>query len=103
MPTTADAAPGGYLNTAEVSERYFGGVSTQTVLKYVANHGLPAHRAGRRYLFDPAEVDAWVRTHNAQAKSDDHRAVIRALVDAAPELTDEQADRIRTILAGGAA
>lgn len=58
MPTaTAIAAPSGFLNTAEVSERFFGGTSPQTIRKYVNDDGLPAHRVNRRFYYDPAEVD----------------------------------------------
>ena len=49
-PATVTAAPSGYLNTAEVSARFFGGLSTQTVRNFVAEDGLPAHRVMRRLL-----------------------------------------------------
>lgn len=105
MVTTTTAAPGGYLNTAEVSERFFGGLSTQTIRKFVAEDGLPAHRVVRRLYFDPAEVDAWIRARNGQtgASSDPYRAAIKRLVDEAPPLTAEQAAKIRAVLIGGAA
>lgn len=102
MTAPTIAAAGGYLTTAEVGTR-LGGLSDQTIRKFVHAEGLPAHRVNRRLYFDPTEVDAWIRNRNGQARRDDHRAVIRALVDAAPELTDEQAARIRTILTSGAA
>lgn len=106
MPSTTTAAPGGYLNTAEVSERFFGGLSTQTIRKFVAEEGLPAHRVVRRLYFDPAEVDAWIRARNIQAAQlrptgDAYREHIKRLVDDAPALTAEQAERIRAVLMGG--
>ncbi len=97
------AAPGRYLNTDEVRTAFLGGVSAQTVRNYIAKRGLPVHRVGRRHLFDPAEVDAWLRDRDSQAAGADHRAAIKRLVDAAPELTTEQAERIRAVLTGGAA
>ncbi|MGH3556427.1 helix-turn-helix domain-containing protein [Mycobacterium sp.] len=105
MPTTATAAPSDYLNTAEVSERFFAGLSTQTIRKFVAEDGLPAHRVVRRLYFDPAEVDAWIRARNGQTgqPSDPYRQAIKRLVDEAPELTAEQAATIRAVLVGGAA
>ncbi len=93
----------GYLNTDEVRKGFLGGVSAQTVRNYIAKHGLPVHRVGRRHLFDPAEVDAWLRHRDEQNQVGDHRAAIKRLVDSAPELTSEQAERIRAVLTGGAA
>lgn len=104
MPSTttapASVATGGFLTSDEVARKLRR--SAKTIRRCVAD-GMPAYKVRGRLFFDPAEVDAWLRDRNGQAKGDDHRAVIRALVNAAPELTDEQADRIRTILAGGAA
>jgi hypothetical protein len=99
------AAPGGYLNTAEVSARFFGGLSTQTIRKFVAEDGLPAHRVVRRLYFDPIEVDAWIRARNGQTEqsADPYRAAIKRLVAAAPALTADQAAKIRAVLLGGAA
>lgn len=107
MPATPTAASGGYLNTAEVSERFFGGLSTQTIRKFVAEEGLPAHRVVRRLYFDPVEVDAWIRARSAQPERPDptgdaYREHIKRLVDAAPELTAEQAAKIRAVLGGAA-
>lgn len=105
-PTATTPAPVGYLNTAEVSERFFGGLSAQTIRKFVAEDGLPAHRVVRRLYFDPVEVDAWVRARDGQRgtpPADPYREHIKRLVDAAPPLTAEQADRIRAVLTGGAA
>jgi excisionase family DNA binding protein len=35
----------------------------QTIYRYVELDGLPAHRLpGGAYLFDPLEVDAWVKS-----------------------------------------
>ncbi|KWX25634.1 hypothetical protein AFM11_05255 [Mycolicibacterium wolinskyi] len=89
-----------HLTTADLAERLRR--SEQTIRYWVAHEGLPAHRMTRRLYFDPAEVDAWLLARRDGAAPDDHRAAIRALVDAAPELTDDQAAKIRAVLTGGA-
>ena len=38
------------------------GVSQDSVYRWIASRGLPAHRIGRLWKFKLAEVDAWVRT-----------------------------------------
>ena len=92
------------LDTAGVARKL--GRSTQTVRVFVKEQGLPAIRVNRRLVFDEAEVDAWLeaRAESAPATSGDvHRQAIKRLVDAAPELTADQAARIRAVLSGGAA
>jgi hypothetical protein len=92
-------------HTSQVAERFFGGCSTQTVRNYV-KEGLPAHRVVRTLYFDPVEVREWIRTRSAQPPDptgDAYRAAIKKLVDAAPELTADQAAKIRAVLIGGAA
>ncbi|AFA74208.1 hypothetical protein GPOL_c31930 [Gordonia polyisoprenivorans VH2] len=66
---------------------------------------MPAQRFGRFYRFDLDEVREWLRRNPMQpgVAADDYRAGIKRLVDSAPPLTAEQADRIRAILTGGAA
>lgn len=93
------ATTGGLLTTAEVARNRRR--SAQTVRLWVAQ-GMPCRRVNNRLYFDPAEVEAW-HARDGQAPATDHRAVIKRLVDAAPKLTDEQAERIRTVLTGGAA
>jgi hypothetical protein len=96
----AAANGGGYLNTAEVSRKFFGGLSDQTILRFVKEDGLPAHQVKRRWYFDPAEVDAWI--HSRGNGVDPYRAAIKKLVDEAPPLTAEQAAKIRAVLGGAA-
>ncbi len=103
--TTFDApaspASGAFLTTDEIARNLRR--STQTIRRFVAQDGLPVHRVNRRLYFDPAEVDAWLRDR-AQvsappfAESDPYREHIKRLVDQAPPLTAEQADRIRAVL-----
>ncbi|MFT9527268.1 helix-turn-helix domain-containing protein [Mycobacteroides abscessus subsp. abscessus] len=102
MSTTTVDIPA-YLTTADLARRLRR--SEQTIRLWVADAGLPAHRVKRRLYFHPAEVDAWMRTRDDALSTApaDHRAVIKRLVDAAPELTVEQAERIRLVLTGGAA
>lgn len=92
---------GGYLTSEEVARKLRR--SAKTIRRFVSD-GMPAYKRRGRLFFDPAEVDAWLRDRSAkQVPANDHRAVIKRLVDAAPKLTDEQAERIRTVLTGGAA
>ncbi len=93
-----------WLTTADVAERVRR--SPQTVRFWVAEEGLPAHRVTRRLYFDEAEVEAWMLARRDDCDPpapDDHRAVIKQMVDAAPGLTDEQAARIRAVLLSGGA
>jgi excisionase family DNA binding protein len=104
-PTTlsAPAADRRLLFAEEIAPK-LGYATADSVLRLVRRDGLPARRAGRRYLFDPNEVDAWLRARGAEpSTATDHRAAIKRLVDTAPELTAEQAERIRAVLTGGVA
>jgi hypothetical protein len=102
VPSTATAtvASGGFLTTAELRKNLRR--SPQTIRLFVAD-GMPVHRVNRRLYFDPTEVEGWLRARNSRSGADDHRATIERLVDTAPELTAEQAERIRAVLTGGAA
>lgn len=100
-PTTTPSPPvERRLLFADEIKHKFGYRKASSVLRLVRDEGLPAHRPGRRYLFDPAEVDAWLRDHSTYGITNDHRALIKRLVDAAPELTDEQVAKIRGVLGG---
>ncbi|MBQ7352727.1 MAG: helix-turn-helix domain-containing protein [Clostridia bacterium] len=41
------------------------GVSRDTVLTWIAEKGLPAHKVGRNWKFKPSEVDEWVKAGKA--------------------------------------
>ncbi|WP_020109614.1 helix-turn-helix domain-containing protein [Nocardia sp. 348MFTsu5.1] len=98
-PTTVDTTR--LLTTGQLGER-LGGLTIQTIRRWVAVEGLPCHRIMRRLYFDPDAVDTWLRERHAQPNDDaERRASIRALVDAAPTLTADQAAQIRTVLSGG--
>lgn len=79
------------------------GVDVRTIRRLVREDGLPAHRVGHAFRYDPDKVAEWLRDRNVQ--QDDpasaYRAAIKRLVDDAPELSAEQADRITSILRGG--
>ena len=38
------------------------GVSRDTIYRWIAGRGMPAHRIGRLWKFKLSEVDAWART-----------------------------------------
>lgn len=41
------------------------GVSRDTLLTWIAEKGLSAHKVGRNWKFKPSEVDDWVKTGKA--------------------------------------
>lgn len=41
------------------------GVTKDTVYTWIAAKGMPAHKVGRLWKFQPAEVDDWVRRKGA--------------------------------------
>ena len=41
------------------------GVSRDTLLAWIAEKELPAHKVGRNWKFKPSEVDEWVETGKA--------------------------------------
>jgi excisionase family DNA binding protein len=48
-----------WLSVEEIAE--YLGVSKDTVYAWIAKKGMPAHRVGRPWKFQRAEVDAWVK------------------------------------------
>jgi phage terminase Nu1 subunit (DNA packaging protein) len=77
------------------------GLPQQKIQNLVAE-GLPTYALDqRRYVFNADEAVAWLTEHGHLI--DPYREHIKKLVDAAPPLTAEQADRIRAVLSGGAA
>lgn len=89
---------------ADEIKHQLGYTQAKSVIRLVKEQGLPAHRVGRRYLFDPAEVESWLRSRSGQPEppADPYRAAIKKLVDEAPPLTAEQAGKIRAVLGGAA-
>ena len=41
------------------------GVSRDTLLTWIAEKDLPAHKVGRNWKFKPSEVDEWVKAGKA--------------------------------------
>ena len=46
------------------------GVSRETVLQWINNRNMPAHKVGRLWKFKISEVDGWIRSGGAAEKSD---------------------------------
>ena len=47
------------------------GVSIETIRRWIAKRGLPAHRAGRAWRLKVSEVDEWVRSGGAGEQPED--------------------------------
>lgn len=87
------------LSPADLAEHY--GVSKVTIYRLIKK-GLPHLRVGTLYRFDLAETEPWMRDYRTSTRAEgDYRAAVKRLVDEAPELSAEQADRISSILSGG--
>lgn len=46
------------------------GVSRETVLQWINNRNMPAHKVGRLWKFKISEVDEWIRSGGAAHKND---------------------------------
>ena len=55
--------PERWYSTKEICNHL--GVSRDTLLTWIADKGLPAHKVGRNWKFKPSEVDAWVKAGKA--------------------------------------
>ena len=56
-----------WLSLAEICTHL--GISRDTALKWIKNNGMPAHKVGRLWKFQIAEVDEWVRAGGAVEKN----------------------------------
>ena len=45
------------------------GVSRETVLQWISNRNMPAHKVGRLWKFKISEVDKWIRSGGAAENS----------------------------------
>lgn len=52
-----------WLSVEEIAEHV--GVSKDTVYAWISKRNMPAHRIGRLWKFQAAEVDEWVRSGGA--------------------------------------
>jgi excisionase family DNA binding protein len=60
---------GRLLTTREVADRL--GVSTETVLRWIASRGLPARRLTSRAIrYDEAELEAWLEQRSTTGTAD---------------------------------
>lgn len=59
--TNMDLSP--LLNVAEVARRL--GVTEKAVRNRVQRRSIPFRRVGTRLRFDPVEIEAWTRAHEA--------------------------------------
>jgi excisionase family DNA binding protein len=44
-------------------------VSRETVLQWINNRNMPAHKVGRLWKFKASEVDEWIRSGGASSRS----------------------------------
>ena len=58
-------AAGEYLRVSDLCKALF--VSDETIYRWIKKQGLPAHRAGKQWLFKKHEVDSWVEAQTAQS------------------------------------
>jgi excisionase family DNA binding protein len=49
--------------------RKYLGITSDTVYRWIEKHDMPAHRMGRLWKFKKDEVEDWVRSGGAAAKS----------------------------------
>jgi excisionase family DNA binding protein len=56
-----------WLSVKEVAQ--YLGVGRSTIYKWIERNNLPAHKAGRLWKFDKAEVDSWLRDGQATPRT----------------------------------
>ena len=57
-----------WLSADEIASHL--GVSIDTIYRWIAGRGMPAHKIGRLWKFDRKEVDAWVKSGAASEAGD---------------------------------
>ncbi|MEW2006701.1 helix-turn-helix domain-containing protein [Microbacterium sp. MMO-113] len=58
-----------WLSVEDIAQHL--GVSKDTVYTWVANKGMPAHKVGRLWKFQPSEIDDWVRSGGAATQENE--------------------------------
>lgn len=53
-----------WLSVEEVAK--YLGISKETVYRWLEKKKVPAHRVGKLWKFKPSEVDAWVKSGDAE-------------------------------------
>lgn len=61
-----------WVTASEVAQHL--GVAKDTVYRWRESKGLPAHKIGRLWKFQLAEVDEWVRANGADEETENKRA-----------------------------
>jgi len=61
---------GRWVSVEEVASHL--GVVKETVYRWIEKRGLPAHRVGRLWKFQLAEVDDWVKSGDANGGEESH-------------------------------
>ena len=56
-----------WVSVAEVARHL--GVARDTVYRWIETKGMPAHRVGRFWKFQLSEVDAWVKSGEADVSN----------------------------------
>ena len=56
-----------WISVAEVAQHL--GVARDTVYRWIDSRGMPAHRVGRFWKFQLSEVDAWVKSGEADVSN----------------------------------
>lgn len=61
-----------WLSVEEIGQHL--GISSDTVYRWIDKQAMPAHRMGRLWKFQKDEVDTWVKSGGATAKSNSQDA-----------------------------
>lgn len=61
-----------WLSVEDIAEHL--GVSKDTVYAWIARRQMPAHKVGRLWKFQRAEVDAWVKAGGANDEASSHES-----------------------------
>ena len=56
-----------WISVAEVARHL--GVARDAVYRWIVSRGMPAHRVGRFWKFQLSEVDAWIKSGEADASN----------------------------------
>lgn len=63
MKTIKKTAIEPYLTVQEVCA--YLKITDESLYSWIKNKGIPAHRVGKRWLFDKGELDAWIKSGKA--------------------------------------
>ena len=64
----SESIPEKWSSLDEIAEHL--GVSKDAVYRWIANKKMPAHKIGRLWKFKISEIDEWIRSGGAAAKSE---------------------------------